>query len=132
MTGAAPATAVRLRTVWRTWRGRHPAGARRLGVLRTALRRQATLVTTVAELRGRVHELERDHALLAEHVAALTGRIEHAGAPDTDTAPDTGVEERIAAARLGAIAAYEQRLEAVEAATRAGGRQPRERSGNLR
>lgn len=127
MTGAASTTtSVRLRTAWRTWRGRHPAGARRIGVLRTALSRQARLVTTVTELRARVHGLERDQALLAEHVAALTGRLEHSAAPGA------GVEQRIAAARLGAIAAYEQRLEAVEAATRAGDRRAGERSGNRR
>lgn len=126
MTGTAVTTSVRLRTAWRTWRGQHPAGARRIGVLQVALRRQATLVTTVAELHGRVHGLERDAALLAQHVAALTGRLEHAGAPQAD------VEDRIVAARLGAIAAYEQRLEAVEAATRAGDRRSPERFGNDR
>lgn len=126
MTGAAVTTSVRLRTAWRTWRGHHPAGARRVGVLRIALRRQAVLVERVAELSGRVHGLERDQALLAEHVAALTARIEHVGAPQDD------LEQRIVAARLGAAAAYEQRLEALEAATRAGDRRPVERSRNAR
>jgi hypothetical protein len=93
---------------WRTARRRHPGAAAGVETAAAGLRGYARLVGEVQSLKGRVAELERDHRLLAAHVATLTER-EGAG-PVDDGEP---ARQR---ARLAAIAWYEQRLERLERA----------------
>lgn len=101
---AAPTRWVRGR--WHVLRARRPrvAGAVESGVL--GLRGTVHLVDEVRRLRTRVAELERDAALLAQHVAAL------AEATPGGTQPDPSVE----AVRLSAVAFYEQRISDLEEA----------------
>jgi hypothetical protein len=95
---------------WNVLRARRPrlAGTAESALL--GIRGTARLVDEVRALRTRIGELERDHALMAAHVAALTE------ATPGDAMPAPSVE----AARLAAVAFYEHRIAALEA--RAAGR----------
>ncbi|HEV7623536.1 MAG TPA: hypothetical protein VGO26_05325 [Amnibacterium sp.] len=90
---------------WNVLRARRPrvTGAAESGLL--GIRGAGHLVDEVRAMRTRVAELERDHELLAAHVAAL------AEAAPGDGQPAPSVE----AARLAAVAFYEQRIAALEA-----------------
>ncbi len=93
---------------WNVLRARRPrlTGGVETGLL--GLRGRAHLADEVRTLRTRVAELERDAALLAAHVAALTDdRPTGMGAAE----PGQSVE----AVRLAAVAFYEQRIAALEA-----------------
>ncbi|MFD1721357.1 hypothetical protein [Amnibacterium endophyticum] len=88
---------------WQLLRARRPRAAVRLEDATLAARGPEALVSEVRALRTRVAELERDHRLLAAHVAALSEQRAAAGAREDDR----GARER---ARLAAIAGYEQRI----------------------
>lgn len=107
MTGLAG----RLRARWNVLRVTHPAAAQRAEDAALAARGRSGLVSEVRALRGRLMELERDHLLLAAHVAMLT---EHAdsGAPGADGA--AAAEAARQRARLAAIAFYEERIGRLE------------------
>ena len=66
-------------------------------------------------LRGRVAELERDHLLLAAHVATLTEQV---GAGARIAPVDTDAEAARQRARLSAVAFYEERIGRLEDARR--------------
>ncbi|MGN6744197.1 MAG: hypothetical protein ACTHJL_13010 [Amnibacterium sp.] len=89
---------------WNVLRARRPrtAGALETGVL--GLRGSARLVDEVRLLRTRLAALERDHALLAAHVAALVEAAPGGAQP----------EPSVEAVRLSAVAFYEQRIAALE------------------
>jgi hypothetical protein len=72
--------------LWRVQRQRHPRAAARVEA--TALLARVDLATEVHALRTRLAELERDHRLLAAHVATLTEQLDAAtrlGPPDART-----------------------------------------------
>ena len=105
----------RVGAYWQLLRSRRPGAAGQVEDLALAARGQEGLVREVRTLRARVAELQRDHLLLAAHVAVLTERL---GAAAPDAAADDAEPAR-QRARLAAFAAYEQRIGAlVEAATR--------------
>lgn len=97
---------------WQLLRARRPGAAARLEDAALAAGGRDALVSEVRSLRGRLAELERDHLLLAAHVATLTEQRAGGAAED-----DGGARER---ARLAAIAGYEQRIGDLE--HRLGGR----------
>lgn len=103
---------------WRLLRARRPRAAERLEDAALAARGRDALVSEVRALRGRLAELERDHLLLAAHVAILT---EQHAAPAADGV-DGDARQR---ARLAAIAGYEQRIGALEQRLRGARRAPR-------
>jgi hypothetical protein len=95
--------------LWRVQRQRHPRAAARVEA--TALLARVDLATEVHALRTRLAELERDHRLLAAHVATLTEQLDAAtrlGPPDADA------EAARQRARLAAIAFYEERIGRLE------------------
>lgn len=97
----------RARAAWGAMRARAPRAAENAAVLKAAARPRASLARELVDLRGRMHAMERDHALLAAHVQVLTERL--AGGVDLDR------EDRLAAARLDAVASFEHRIAALEA-----------------
>lgn len=107
-----------IRSRWSVLRARFPRGAARAEAAALGLRGYARLVGDVQDLRRRMHELERDHALLAAHVATLTERS-GAGRDEADSGA-------LARARLSAIAAYEHRIAVLESSL-GEGRHARER-----
>lgn len=92
---------------WSVLRARSPRGTGAVESGLLGLRGAAHLVDEVRLLRTRVGELERDHRLLAAHVAALTE-----AAPVSPEAPPAPPMEAV---RLSAVAFYEQRISALEA-----------------
>ncbi len=101
--------------VWRVQRQRHPRAAARVETAALAVR--GGLPDEVRVLRNRIAELERDHLLLAAHVATLTEQI---GAGARVTPVDTDAEAARQRARLAAVAFYEERIGRLE--DRLGGR----------
>jgi hypothetical protein len=105
----------RLGPAWRVHRRRHPRAAARVEAAALAVR--GGLPEEVRALRARVADLERDHLLLAAHVATLTEQLDAA----TRIGPvDRDAEAARQRARLAAIAFYEERISRLEA--RLGGR----------
>jgi hypothetical protein len=99
----------RLGPAWRVQRQRHPRVAARIET--AALQVRGDLAGEVLGLRTRVAELERDHLLLAAHVATLTEQL-GATAPRASIDPEAdGARQR---ARLAAIAFYEERIGRLE------------------
>ena len=94
---------------WRVQRQRHPRAAARLETAALAVR--GGFADEVRVLRDRVAELERDHLLLAAHVATLTGQI---GAGARVSPVDTDAEAARQRARLAAVAFYEERIGRLE------------------
>ena len=94
---------------WRVQRQRHPQATARIESL--ALAARGGLADEVRMLRNRVAELERDHLLLAAHVATLTEQI-GGGAPVEPV--DADAEPARQRARLAAIAFYEERIGRLE------------------
>jgi hypothetical protein len=90
-------------------RQRHPRAAARIETGMLAVR--GGLADEVRVLQGRVAELERDHLLLAAHVATLT---EQAGSGMRLQRDDQEVEAARQRARLAAIAFYEERIGRLE------------------
>lgn len=99
----------RLGPVWRVQRQRHPRVAGRIET--TLLVARGGLADEVRVLQNRVAELERDHLLLAAHVATLT---EQAGAGTRLELSDADAEAARQRARLAAIAFYEERIGRLE------------------
>jgi hypothetical protein len=99
----------RLGPLWRVQRQRHPRAAARLET--AALAARGGLADEVRTLRNRVAELERDHLLLAAHVATLTEQI---GSGTRAEPVDTDAEAARQRARLAAIAFYEERIGRLE------------------
>lgn len=97
----------RLTALWRGFRSRRPGAAEALQGAALAVRGRTALIAEVRALQRRLHTVERDGELLAAHVAALTARVERVGDP-------ASIGDRLAAARLGALASYEQRIDALE------------------
>jgi hypothetical protein len=95
--------------VWRVQRQRHPLAAARLET--AALTARGGLADEVRVLRNRVAELERDHLLLAAHVATLTEQV---GSPARPTPVDDDAEAARQRARLAAVAFYEERIGRLE------------------
>ena len=94
---------------WRVQRQRHPRAAARIET--TVLSLRGGLADEVRVLQGRVAALERDHLLLAAHVATLTEQVDSA----TRLTPvDTDAEGARQRARLAAIAFYEERIGRLE------------------
>ncbi len=104
---AAGALRNRARAAWGAMRARAPRAIDGAAVAREGLRSPRSRARQIVDLRRRLHALERDHALLAAHVRAITERLE--GGADLD------VPDRLAAARLDAVASYEHRISALEA-----------------
>ena len=102
----------RVSPYWQLLRSRRPRAAGQVEDLALGARGQDGLTREVRVLRARVTELQRDHLLLAAHVATLTERL---GAPVHAAAADDAEPAR-QRARLAAIAAYEQRIGALEEA----------------
>jgi hypothetical protein len=94
---------------WRVQRQRHPRAAERIETAAIAVR--GGLPGEVRALRNRVAELERDHLLLAAHVATLTEQV-GSGAHAAPT--DLEAEAARQRARLAAIAFYEERIGRLE------------------
>ena len=94
---------------WRVQRQRHPEVAARLET--AALTARGNLADEVRVLRNRVAELERDHLLLAAHVATLTEQV-GSGAHVAPVADEEAARQR---ARLAAVAFYEERIGRLEA-----------------
>lgn len=106
---------------WRVQRQRHPRAAARLEA--TALAVRGGLPEEVRALRARVADLQRDHLLLAAHVATLTEQLDAA----TRVGPvDIDAEAARQRARLAAVAFYEERIGRLEEQL---GRRGRARSG---
>ncbi len=99
----------RLGPVWRVQRRRHPQAAGRLET--TLLVARGGLADQVRVLQNRVAELERDHLLLAAHVATLT---EQASSGVRLEPFDGDAEAARQRARLAAIAFYEERIGRLE------------------
>ena len=99
----------RLGPLWRVQRQRHPRAAARIET--AALAARGGLADEVRTLRGRVAELERDHLLLAAHVATLTEQL---GSGVRSEPVDTDAEAARQRARLAAIAFYEERIGRLE------------------
>ncbi|HEY8317780.1 MAG TPA: hypothetical protein VIG76_03035 [Amnibacterium sp.] len=99
---------------WNVLRKRRPRITRAVEAGVLGIRGAAALADEVRALRNRVAELERDHALIAAHVAALTEAV------PGEARPAPSVE----AVRLAAVAFYEHRITALEA--RAGLRHARD------
>jgi hypothetical protein len=95
--------------VWRVQQQRHPQAAARIETLALAVR--GGLADEVRLLRDRVAALERDHLLLAAHVATLT---ETSGSAPRLAAGDDEAEAARQRARLAAIAFYEERIGRLE------------------
>lgn len=94
---------------WRVQRQRHPRAAARVETAALAVR--GGLADEVRALRDRVAALERDHLLLAAHVATLTEQV---GAGARVTPVDTDAEASRQRARLAAVAFYEERIGRLE------------------
>ena len=94
---------------WRVQRQRHPRAAARIETAALAVR--GGLADEVRTLRDRVAELERDHLLLAAHVATLTEQVGSAGHGRPADAEAEAARQR---ARLAAIAFYEERIGRLE------------------
>lgn len=92
---------------WSVLRVRRPRVAATVETGLLGLRGAAHLVDEIRALRTRIGELERDHTLLAAHVAAIT-----AAAPGPEA---SGPQQSLEAVRLSAVAFYEQRITALEA-----------------
>ena len=99
----------RLGPLWRVQRQRHPRAAARVETVALVVR--GDLAGEVHALRGRVADLERDHLLLAAHVATLTGQV---GAGARIAPVDTDAEAARQRARLAAVAFYEERIGRLE------------------
>lgn len=101
----------RLAPVWQVQRRRRPRTAARVEDAALTLRTRGDLTGEVRALRLRVAELQRDHLLLAAHVATLTERLaqEPGGA-----APDDEAESARQRARVAAVAFYEERIGRLE------------------
>jgi hypothetical protein len=95
--------------VWRVQQQRHPRAAARVQTVALAVR--GGLADEVRVLRDRVAELERDHLLLAAHVATLT---EHYGSATPLAQGADDAEAARQRARLAAIAFYEERIGRLE------------------
>jgi hypothetical protein len=107
---------------WRVQRQRHPRAAARLET--AALAARGALPDQVRLLRARVAELERDHLLLAAHVATLTEQV-GAGARVGPVEAEAARQR----ARLAAVAFYEERIGRLEDTV---GRRGHARTGALR
>jgi hypothetical protein len=90
-------------------RQRHPHAAARVETAALAVR--GGLADEVRVLKNRVAELERDHLLLAAHVATLTEQV---GAGARIVPVDTDAEAARQRARLAAVAFYEERIGRLE------------------
>jgi len=112
----------RLGPVWRVQRRRHPQAAARIETAALAVR--GGLADEVRVLRDRVAVLERDHLLLAAHVATLTEQL--GSGARTSTVDEEAARQR---ARLAAIAFYEERIGRLEHQV---GRRGRARAGAVR
>lgn len=99
----------RLGPLWRVQRQRHPRAAERIETGLLAIR--GGLADEVRTLRSRVAELERDHLLLAAHVATLTEQL--GSGPRLEPSAQEADAAR-ARARLAAIAFYEERIGRLE------------------
>lgn len=99
----------RLGPAWRVQRQRHPGVAARIET--AALAARGGLADEVRALRNRVAELERDHLLLAAHVATLTEQV---GSGERGEPRDQEAEAARQRARLAAIAFYEERIGRLE------------------
>ncbi|GAA4750403.1 hypothetical protein GCM10025783_23660 [Amnibacterium soli] len=99
----------RLGPLWRVQRQRHPRAAARIET--AALAARGGLADEVRTLRSRVAELERDHLLLAAHVATLTEQV---GSGTRAEPVDTDAEAARQRARLAAVAFYEERIGRLE------------------
>jgi hypothetical protein len=99
----------RLGPAWRVHRRRHPRAAARVETAALAVR--GGLADEVRVLRDRVAELERDHLLLAAHVATVTEQI---GAGARVSPAGTDAEAARQRARLAAVAFYEERIGRLE------------------
>jgi hypothetical protein len=99
----------RLGPVWQVQRQRHPGVAARIET--AALVARGGLADEVRALRTRVAELERDHLLLAAHVATLT---EQAGSGGYRAPTEGEAESARQRARLAAVAFYEERIGRLE------------------
>jgi hypothetical protein len=99
----------RLGPLWRVQRQRHPQVAARVETAALAVR--GGLAEEVRTLRNRVAELERDHLLLAAHVATLTEQL---GTGARSAPVDQEAEAARQRARLAAIAFYEERIGRLE------------------
>jgi hypothetical protein len=115
---------LRFGPVWRVQRQRHPHAAARVETAALAVR--GGLADEVRVLRNRLAELERDHLLLAAHVATLTEQV---GAGARVVPVDTDAEGARQRARLAAIAFYEERIGRLEDAV---GRRGHARTGTTR
>ncbi|GAA2751627.1 hypothetical protein [Amnibacterium kyonggiense] len=109
--------------LWRVQRQRHPRAAARLET--AALAAKGGLADEVRVLRNRVAELERDHLLLAAHVATLTEQV---GGGARVALADGDAEAARQRARLAAVAFYEERIGRLEAHL---GRRGHARSGTI-
>jgi hypothetical protein len=99
----------RLGPAWRVQRLRHPRAAARVETAALAVR--GALAGEVRVLRDRVAELERDHLLLAAHVATLTEQVGRgARIPPIDSDAEAARQR----ARLAAVAFYEERIGRLE------------------
>lgn len=98
----------RLGPAWQVQRRRHPRAAARVETAALALK--GGLADEVRALRTRVGELERDHRLLAAHVAMLTEQLGSA----TGTPVDADAEAARQRSRLAAVAFYEERINRLE------------------
>lgn len=95
---------------WWTLRAKRPRVAAACETARIALLTPVRTAAHVRALQDRIQRLEHDVELLTAHVAALGAR------PSTGTAHDR--ENDLVAVRLGAIAFYEERIQALERSTR--------------
>jgi hypothetical protein len=99
----------RLGPAWRVQQQRHPRAAARVETAALAVR--GGLADEVRVLRDRVAALERDHLLLAAHVATLTEQV---GGGARITSVDADAEAARQRARLAAVAFYEERIGRLE------------------
>lgn len=100
----------RLSPLWQVQRRRRPRAAARVEEAALAVRTRGSLLGEVHLLRARLAELERDHRLLAAHVATLTERL----AVGALSAPDEDAEAARQRARVAAVAFYEERIGRLE------------------
>lgn len=100
----------RLAPVWQVQRRRRPRAAARVDDAALIVRTRGDLIGEIRTLRTRLAELQRDHLLLAAHVATLTERAAAGGG----SAPDDEAESARQRARVAAVAFYEERIGRLE------------------
>jgi hypothetical protein len=101
-----------VRPLWRGFRRLAPGAAARINAKRAARRGGSSLLSDLNLLEERVRSLEREHELMAQHIAILTMRVENG--KESDTGDALGDDSRILNSRLGAIAYYEERISKLE------------------